>query len=225
MSRFLCKCAFNKCIHWKWRMHSPKLGCFCFEYNHCSFQVNGQRKPKGSYQWQMLVFIHVIWFLVKYLSDRRVDFFRIEYHNAQRVLSSDNCCFSFKRFSLNQTDGTNNVLVFSFSYQIAFVNTVCSNHYLLEPKVPSHKMGLVFFSLHVANFALWTLIGSQHLCWQFITCQASEPEQVATSDLEHKRIRLMPYSFTMQTTEQVQNAFWCSHISELHCKQRPIFTC
>ena len=43
--------------------------------------------------------------------------------------------------------------------------------FLLGPKAPSLKMKTLFiFRLGVADFALWTLIGSRHLCCLLITC-------------------------------------------------------
>ena len=64
--------------------------------------------------------------------------------------------------------------------------------YYLGHKAPSLKMLSFFFHFFFFHFrrsffgiTFWTLIGSRHLCCLLITCKATEPEQVATSDLEH----------------------------------------
>ena len=65
----------------------------------------------------MFIHVHVIWFLVKYLLDGRVDFFLIEYHNAQRLLSSDNAFSIIPRRSKWKESS-----FFQVQYHVAFVS-------------------------------------------------------------------------------------------------------
>ena len=54
--------SFQACIQWTHSLEMANafteiaycyVNFFCFEYNHCSFQVSGQMKPKGYFWWQM----------------------------------------------------------------------------------------------------------------------------------------------------------------------------
>ena len=91
-------------------------------------------------------------------------------------------------FGLLWTVQQSSVFCFLFVFICCFFELVSrSERLLLGPKAPSLKTQTVCFLASffgVTDFALWTLIGLRHICCLFITCQASEPEHVATSDLE-----------------------------------------
>ena len=74
-------------------------------------------------------------------------------------------------FTAVALSGPDEIYSWQRSIETAQIKSVNVLTLLLGPKAPSLKMGSVFFfRLGVADFALWTLIGSRHLCCLLITC-------------------------------------------------------
>ena len=152
--------------------------CFVLNIIIVPFKSMDKWNQRGLSGGKCVVFIHVIWFLVKYLSDRRVDFFRIEYHSAPRVLSSDNCCFSSNTFlkliagyvdsfeDINQHNFESNIMIpeehceatsdRSLSFARRTVNVIWYHYTDSFEDLNQHKSQFFQVQFHDPRRALWS---------------------------------------------------------------------